>query len=60
MLNGMVKNICPKRRRSVNIDELQTTIGYLHGVDIKNMITSAAKRIRLNECAELVTRTSLI
>jgi hypothetical protein len=24
------------------------------------MITSAAKRIRLNECAELATRTSLI
>jgi hypothetical protein len=27
---------------------------------IENMITSAAKRIRLNECAELATRTSLI
>ena len=30
----------------------------MHGVDIENMITSAAKRIRLNECAELATRTS--
>jgi hypothetical protein len=29
-------------------------------VDIENMIMSAAKRIRLNECAELATRTSLI
>jgi hypothetical protein len=32
----------------------------MHGVDIENMITSAAKRIRLNECAELATRPSLI
>jgi hypothetical protein len=44
----------------MTVGVMSTTIGYLHGVDIQNMITSAAKRIRLNECAELATRTSLI